>query len=58
MECNKIELDQFPTDIMGGCEADKKDHEPSCLRKGIAFEMGLIKNLPVCWFGYCSFLIK
>jgi len=55
MESTKIELDPIPTDIMAAVKQIKKIHEPSCLRKGIAFELEIDKELPVVWLDIVRF---
>ncbi|MBC8768414.1 response regulator [Arenibacter sp. BSSL-BM3] len=55
MESTKIELDPIPTDIMAAMKQIKKIHEPSCLRKGITFELEIDEELPIVWLDIVRF---
>jgi len=55
MESTKIELDPIPTDIMAAVKQIKKIHEPSCLRKGITFELEIDEKLPIVWLDIVRF---
>ncbi|MCM4152641.1 two-component system sensor histidine kinase/response regulator [Arenibacter sp. N53] len=55
MESTKIELDPIPTNILAAVKQIKKIHEPSCLRKGIAFELEIDDELPIVWLDIVRF---